>query len=459
MTGRDTMHFRRLAFSLVALAALLTYLPAFNNGFIFDDFVYLSQIRIVRQHPGEILHVSPGFSRLTGHLYFLICSLAFGTDSAGYYSVSLLLHIVNACLVFSLVFGLTGDAFAALVSALCFTVYERHREAVFWISAVHELLLGLSALLCLRFWRSYLERGRASHYGGALLAFGAALLSKESALALVPLMLALERFTNTDRPRGRLEQALAYASFATLATAYAMVVHLSHPLIAHGFYARTTHFFLVYGRTIATLGLFVCAGLVAARFLSGSPELLQHLFRNNAWRFFLAWLLLTPVPYCFATYVDQIPSRQTYLPSVATAALLGLLARAVKPHLNTARAKVTGALLLGLLFLGNMGYVWLQDVQFVRRAEPTRLLIENLQRTPPPSAGPARVYIVCDSQYFKSVFRAAIEEFSPPGRWKVVFLSSPAENSIRLDAGELLFAWDDKQQALRRIAGLAPSPR
>ena len=75
-------------------------------------------------------------------------------------------------------------------AAIFFAVYEGHQEAVMWYSACNELLLFVFGLLALNCWLRFLELGarRWLWFAGAIVAFLLTLLSKESSVIIVPLM-------------------------------------------------------------------------------------------------------------------------------------------------------------------------------------------------------------------------------------------------------------------------------
>jgi len=435
----------------ISVAGVLTYLPAFNNSFISDDFYYLSRIQVAGQNPSHLLALHPGFYRLTGHLYFFLCHMIFGLHPTGYYAVGLLLHLLITYLVFLLVRRASGSNTAALVAALFFVVYERHREAVFWISAVHELLFALSVLLCLHFWRMSLSPGAATarYYALSLIAFAFAQLSKESSVILVPLMIATEFFDTNTQPRRLAVRVLLYVPFTTLTILYALFVAGADPLIAQGFYAVTPHFFPVYGKTLHTLLRFVYIGLFLMLAFSLRGVMWRLLKESRPCWFFAIWILVTPIPYCFLTYLDQIPSRQTYLPSVGTAGIVGMLGAQLYAHMSRRYAKPIGRLLLLLLLAGNMAYVWIKDVQFVRRGQPTRLVIDTLQRDERSAEAKKRkVYVVCDSEGLQVPIRGAIELFTDHDPQTLIFLKNSERGRIEPNGQDHVFQCSAKAEYL-----------
>src|SRR5262244_48603 len=73
------------------------------------------------------------------------------------------------------------------LAACIFAIGQRKSEAVVWISAMPELLVFFFLLLGFLNFIHWLQSGRAWAYPTTLVCFLAALFSKESAVALIPL--------------------------------------------------------------------------------------------------------------------------------------------------------------------------------------------------------------------------------------------------------------------------------
>jgi protein O-mannosyl-transferase len=108
---------------------------------------------------------------------------------------NLLLHVGCSLLVFALLIELVGAPWAALAGALLFCVHPVQVEPIAWASGLKDLLSGFFALLAILGYLKFSRLRRAGeiagrwYYAGATLAYGLALLSKPSAVA-VPLVAA-----------------------------------------------------------------------------------------------------------------------------------------------------------------------------------------------------------------------------------------------------------------------------
>ncbi len=226
-----------------ALVALAVFAPALDGAFVYDDFpAILKNPRVTAGTIAEIF-TSGSYWREDEVGYRPMATLSFRAERAlfgerawAFHATNLLLHALNAFLVAALARRvLLGGVAAAslptsapLFAALLFAVHPAQAEAVCGIAAGRaELLAALFSLLALgMLLGSARSGGRTNGVGGAgaagligALLYLAALLSKESALVLPAILLAL------DRPPNR---ARVLALFAPLAGALAVYLFLRH---------------------------------------------------------------------------------------------------------------------------------------------------------------------------------------------------------------------------------------
>jgi len=107
---------------------------------------------------------------------------------------SLLLHAMNGFLVYLLVAQMfpAGGQLARILSAVLFLVHPVASQAVSWISGSPDLLLCLFFLGSLLSYITYHNTKSIVWYVISLLLFGSAVLTKEPALALLPILLVYD---------------------------------------------------------------------------------------------------------------------------------------------------------------------------------------------------------------------------------------------------------------------------
>jgi Tfp pilus assembly protein PilF len=190
-----------ISFLLSALAALLVFVNTLPNPFLYDDVFYVEknpQIRDLRMLPKAFLSpfspYAPGLYRPFTAVSYAVDFALYGLDPRGFHLTNILLHAVVSGFVFLLTSRFLS-LLPSLAAALIFATHPVHTEAVAWVSGRSELLAGLLTLLsALSFLpvRAQKENRRAA----SLLIMSAlfwflALLSKESALPLLLVLLVL----------------------------------------------------------------------------------------------------------------------------------------------------------------------------------------------------------------------------------------------------------------------------
>lgn len=386
----------------IVAAAAIAYLPAINNGFIADDYMILHRVELMKTDPLYLLDVVPENFRLTSYAVFGVLESAFGYDYRFFYAFNVLLHMANCLLLRSLVLEVSNDERLASLGALLFAVFQAPQEAVMWLAAMNETLMGLFVFLTLLLW----SRKR---FIWAALAFLAALFSKESA-AIVVLLVPL-----IDVCRGRRIPWQRYFILLVPSSVFAamFVLTLSGNFqVGNGTYMPSLHAVLVLLKSLHRL--FWPWAYVVLILLLVVEKRISDWKRVATWGLPIAASLL---PYIFVTYTNNIPSRQVYL---ASAALLPLLAAGM--------IRVSPKVLVAAFLIFNIGYMWtVKDAQMVERAAPTTALIEELRKREP---GPVRL---AGFPYPIAIIAKATAVTVPGWRWDHVDLGDSCAKCVVLD--------------------------
>ncbi|MBN1391200.1 MAG: tetratricopeptide repeat protein [Sedimentisphaerales bacterium] len=179
-----------LAGALVIITSA-AYWPAVRAGFIWDDDRYVTENYLISE-PDGLRRI--WFSQDAPSQYFPMTYTTFRIEYAlwkfnpiGYHIVNILLHAVNAILVWQLLKRLSIPAawFAAAVWAL----HPVNVESVAWITERKNILMMLFSLLSLLAWSKFAEfpeRGRRRwyFYAASILLYTIALFSKATACTL-----------------------------------------------------------------------------------------------------------------------------------------------------------------------------------------------------------------------------------------------------------------------------------
>jgi hypothetical protein len=207
----------RLPFAVGFIAASCAlYGSTAGLGLFSDDFVLIERA-LSRRWLAEWDFVRP----LPSALWTLLLSIT--ENPFVLHALNIVLHGVNAALVWLLARRLGLSTFSALAAGLLFLTFPSSVEAVVWPAAVHDLIVTACALGFLLLAPGEVSFARAFSASVVLII---ALLSKESAIA-IPALAALLWFQFTTPPRlpgwpiilGGAAMCAAYAAIRMVATA------------------------------------------------------------------------------------------------------------------------------------------------------------------------------------------------------------------------------------------------
>ncbi len=235
--------------ALLALA-LIPHTPSLDADFTFDDFAFVADNASLRSLP-QALDVFVGpfppedpsrglFRPLTALSYALDIALL-GDDPSGLH-LSNLLHYWVCCLLFFMVARrYLPSPSTALAAALLFALHPVHCEAVDSITGRSELLALLFSLAALLLFLRALDLAgprRRALLAGALVAYAAAALSKETGLMLPAILVGHLLLFHRRGQTGRLRITLPFwalipAYLLLRAQALGGLLPRPHALAAH----------------------------------------------------------------------------------------------------------------------------------------------------------------------------------------------------------------------------------
>lgn len=346
--------------------ALLAYVPFLALPLISDDYV---QIYLARQFApvdgwkslfDDVLYRSRATSLL---LTYAVDWLA-GLDPTAHRLLNLLLHMMNVALVVLLGSWPKIGWRISLPAGFFFAIHEGHQEAVVWSAALPELLVFLFGVGSLLLWM----HGRPA---AASSAFLLALLSKESAVAILPLMVWFWWWE-----QGKARSGVPWlAGMGVVSLVYAVGIFGAggdHLHLNDGTFSITAAFWQTL--PVSTFRLLWIWGLAALALLAA--------FRTEARMvaMSLGWIAVTLMPYCFLTYMNRVPSRHVYLASAGLALLVGAAFALVQERWGGRRRWLPVALALAVV-AHNLGYLWVKKLdQYERRGAITERFLREAAR-------------------------------------------------------------------------------
>jgi Tfp pilus assembly protein PilF len=191
---------------LLAAATVVLYNPVNHHPFInYDDDRYILQNTHIRHLSWETIRwaftttAEANWHPLTWLSHAVDCQL-FHLNAAGHHLDSLLLHAVNAILLFLLVVGATRRVGRSWLVAALFAVHPLNVESVAWAAERKNLLCTFFFFLALWAYGWYVQKPNWRRYLAVAALFAMGLMSKPMVITLPFVLLLLDYW-----PLGRIQ--------------------------------------------------------------------------------------------------------------------------------------------------------------------------------------------------------------------------------------------------------------
>jgi tetratricopeptide (TPR) repeat protein len=404
-----------LATLLLALLTFAVYWQVLHHSFLmnWDDFDYLGKNEMIRgvswQHIKRAFAAPYFYNYSPLHMisYMVDYSLFGGINTAGFFFVNILIHLLSGIVLYFLVLRLSGKALPSFLAAFIFLLHPVQVESVAWISQrknVLAMLFFLGSLWSYLAFRLEKERRRAwSFYLLSVIAFGCALLAKSAAVVLPAILVMFDLcYLQKGERRGWLVNKIAYAlasaamvlitikSQGDLVDEGRAVYHASGPL--ETFYTMLTVLAKYLGMLLLPLDLSaVYMPTIRFRFdgAVASAAALLVLLAVCAWLLYrrqpkmLFWYSIFFISLLPVSHLVPLPTlmndRYLYFPLVGAAVFLAIPMNLVYQRAG-GKLKIGAACVLALVLLAlpllswQRAQVWRDDTSFwfdVTRKAPT----------------------------------------------------------------------------------------
>ncbi|MFC1624160.1 hypothetical protein ACFL28_02415, partial [Candidatus Omnitrophota bacterium] len=348
---------RRLVISIVLIISLglAVYASSLGGKFLWDDSILVRKNLYIRDWSnigklvsGDISTVSTvsdfKFYRPLQMITYLADYSLWKLDERGYHITNILIHILVALSIYWLVNILYGDRLISLVTSLLFIAHPVHAGPVSYISGRSDSLGALFMLLSFIFYIKLVNKEKLGLYILMTLSYIASLLSRESSLILIALVLL---YHYSFKKKIRLRNLLSLLG-ATLAYTLLRVILLeglvSHAPISTTFLERLPGFFVAVTNYIKLLvfpfhifhveygiGLF---NFTNPRAILGILILFSSLIyafkkkdSNNLISFSICWffIALLPVSNVFYPLNAYMADNWLYIPSIGAFIIMAKL--------------------------------------------------------------------------------------------------------------------------------------
>jgi Flp pilus assembly protein TadD len=400
-----------LAAAGMALLAYLLYRPALGHAFLnYDDDLYITRnpnLRLGLSWRG----IAWAFTTFHGANWFPLTWLSwlldysvFGLDARGFHLGNVLLHALNAALLFLALRRLTGAFGPSLFAAAVFAAHPLHVESVAWAAVRKDVLSGLFFVLCLWLYARYASRPSRARLAGVAMCMLLGVMAKPVLVTLPALLLLLDVWPlgrlswgepsvllGRVRPllaeKGPLFAVAAAASGVTFVAqrsqeavqsfeAFPPWVRGLNAIQSYAAYLQSAFWpanLSVYyphpGEAIGALSSAAAAAVVCAATLSAWRLRRSHPWLLSGW----GWFVVALIPMIGLIQVGEQAraDRYMYVPLIGLSLALGVEARvlAAASRLANALPVLACAVVLGLAALTQrqLGY-WRDSETLFRRA-------------------------------------------------------------------------------------------
>jgi len=292
-----------------------------------------------------------GYSHPITWLSIQLDTQLYGKWAGGHHLTSLIIHSINAVLVFLLFWRMTGEVWPSGFVAAIFAIHPLHVESVAWVAERKDVLSGLFFLLTLHGYVSYVAKRGAGRYLVAVGLFILGILSKPMLVTVPCVLLLLDywplrraTFTGGKEEVGRL--VLEKVPFAIVAALWSLLtfiiqkqtgavaegVHfalgqrLANAVVSYGMYIWNT----IWPQNLALFYPYPMTIAMGAVLLSGIVLVLISIFciakRRSSPYLIVGWLwyvgMLVPVIGFIQVGKQARADRYTYLPQIGLCLLV-----------------------------------------------------------------------------------------------------------------------------------------
>ncbi len=204
----------------LSIISFIIYFRSLKVGFLSDDyFILFDWKQFINPFSGNRWLAFQG-------IYYWLLTIT------GYHLLPiriffLMLFSLNIVLVFILISKITKQPFIAYLSSFIFALFYRHPMSIYWLAASHEILLMTFTLCCLILYLSFVKHKKISSLILSTLFFILALLTKESALIILPAIFLIDWLIYRFDQRKWKKTIIIYSPYIVISLAYLLISFLS----------------------------------------------------------------------------------------------------------------------------------------------------------------------------------------------------------------------------------------
>jgi hypothetical protein len=395
---------------LIAALAVVTYAVSLINTFHTDDWIVLSLLRDGFSWRDFLSMENMGRFRPLTNIIVYLRYLAFGDSPAPYYALNIVLHAFFGIFFYRFLNKIGLKPIISLLSAVIFTAYFQHYEAVLWLYGTIRILIAIFWIASLWTLYDYLITGKRS----ALIWFGifsflGYFVVEDFVVSPIGYLLFALLVAGVDKDAKILKLPKAFLSRIKLpmiislcGLAFYFVLRstsIVRPGVVEDYYYPGLHifsrlyaylqwmilpppdhpYFQVLAARLSPLAVSIWEGLSISLVVISALALVYALTKfPGLIKFMVIFIVLALLPALPLNY--KVTSRNIYIPSIGFAVLLGVLFYGIYERV---KGKFWGrglsyALLTGYLII-NMAAVWVTSHEYHKNQAFVASLIADLK--------------------------------------------------------------------------------
>ena len=198
---------------VLSLFIIVAYAPTFSGKFILDDKPLVKDNLTLREFSTPAYYLShedgvsdenipgyhTGYYRPLINLFYAIDYRIWGMKPSGFRTTNLILHILTCIMLYQFLRKIVGESFISFSVTLLFGLHPVNTESVAFVSARNNILVTLFSLMSLYYYMKYSKEKKIWAGLFSYFSFAVALLCKEFAIMLLPIIFLCNRFVVENR--------------------------------------------------------------------------------------------------------------------------------------------------------------------------------------------------------------------------------------------------------------------
>ncbi len=458
---------------MIAIGAIIFYLPFLSFQFIGDDWLWLANAKKALANPSIFIERPMyGYFRPLNMVIVALWEYIFGPNARIFSFINILLHAVNVFLLWLVLKKYDVPKSIRLLSPFIFAFYYLNFAAIEWISVGHDLWVTGLLLIFLMRLKTFVERTGYKDFILMFLVGWAAALFKESGLIAIGLYFAY-LILSKQNPFGKkfvLFSTIYLISYVVFLVFYFMTRTIADKQIVIGLPVIVNlWYFLIYlllplsKRIVEQMPERILPGLVYIKnaLMIIVPMLLGYVFIKGSRivKMFVIWpvfFIITIAVFkwgitLFTIYTNDPASRFMYSPFAGLAVCIAWFMVKLVNDILKIKLHITLLIVLALLFIAaNFVAVRKSSTIYGKQQQLSQRIIDDIQRNWSvfDKADSVTIYtedisqteqVIASGEHLPAIFLVV---YNRPIKCKIYEMNSTLRNDNVINYKNVILKWD-----------------